>query len=584
MRRISALLAIAAFFVLCAGNAYAASAGLDVDSIVFNADERQDIMGPMDAQEGDGRWDASFSLSVSGAQAIKKMSLRNEENGNSWSTNPSGNTGLLLVKDTNGKVLNGSGRLPVIPVLFGADFKLYINDAPSAIRKDSKFVVKVELIDGKEVYGETFVKAIRQPGTQKTPSEEGITSFEALGYSDNDFAGLSEKLAADGKNDFQFAISFQFSDTTVSGIRITAWTRSNKTEWDTIEKNNVPIIIAVDRSDRIANKTDGTVSLRMRGPSSYSLLVQDSGGILSDPDVRAKVSVILSDGRIFERDAVLKWNSGISQHAKDTLTAKYIGRDRYDFVGSSEKLESDLTPDRRIDTAINTSGTVTGIRVKDTRTGRIWDTVAKNRNSLAALTDENGKIINDRDGTLSFQVNGRRDLLLWINEENDASSGPYDITFVLSDGRILEASTAVTGNVIDKKKPERMVRFVSARPAVVNVDMVGKNKKRAANGAKDTSVNIRITGSGTISAMAVVNTAGKGWDTTAGNNGRWLLGIREGTKIMNTPNGKLGLRVNGAKTYQLLMQDNGILAKKNGRLMLYVTWSDGEVTESLLKW
>jgi hypothetical protein len=129
-----------------------------------------------------------------------------------------------------------------------------------------------------------------------------------------------------------------------------------------------------------------------------------------------------------------------------------------------------------------------------------------------------------------------------------------------------------------------MVQFVSPRPVIVNVDVVGKNKKRAANGAKDTALNVRITGNGTITAIVLTNTAGKGWDTTANNNGRWLLGVREGSKILNAPNGRLRIQLNGTKTYQLLMQDNGVLAKKTGRLILSVTWSDGEVTESAFKW
>jgi hypothetical protein len=32
------------------------------------------------------------------------------------------------------------------------------------------------------------------------------------------------------------------------------------------------------------------------------------------------------------------------------------------------------------------------------------------------------------------------------------------------------------------------------------------------------------------------------------------------------------------------MQDNGTLAKKNGKLKLIVTWGDGQVTESSLNW
>ena len=60
--------------------------------------------------------------------------------------------------------------------------------------------------------------------------------------------------------------------------------------------------------------------------------------------------------------------------------------------------------------------------------------------------------------------------------------------------------------------------------------------------------------------------------------------MREGGKFLNAANGTVKLNVNGTKTYQLLMQNNGKLNAKNGKLLLTVTWGDGEVTETELKW
>ena len=107
---------------------------------------------------------------------------------------------------------------------------------------------------------------------------------------------------------------------------------------------------------------------------------------------------------------------------------------------------------------------------------------------------------------------------------------------------------------------------------------------QGANGAKDMALSVQITGKGSITAMVLSDANGKGWDTLPGNNGRWLLGVRLGNKLQNTANGTVRVAVNGTKTYQLLMQDNGKLAAKKGALTLTTTWGDGEVTETELKW
>lgn len=54
--------------------------------------------------------------------------------------------------------------------------------------------------------------------------------------------------------------------------------------------------------------------------------------------------------------------------------------------------------------------------------------------------------------------------------------------------------------------------------------------------------------------------------------------------MLNAANGTVKITVNGTKSYQILMQDNGKLAAKKGALTLTTTWGDGEVTETELKW
>jgi len=584
MSRFLKPLLLAVFLSIFTGPAFAASFGLDVDSIRFNPEEKQDLLGAGSSRTADGKADASFSLSVSGAQAIKEISLKNDTTGKMWSTSPSGSTDLLIVKDSSGKILNPSGGLPVTPVLLGANFDLYINDAETAIPKDSDFTVMVTLIDNKDVIGKTSVKG-QGKQVASTTASEGISLFETNGISEHDFAGIAEKVGADGKNDYQFTLILDFKDTAVRAMKITALASSKKAEWDTISGNTIPIVTVIDNGNNIMNKTDGTIAFNVNGSGKYTLLVQDKDGILEDTAVKAKITISLSDGRIFEKEVI----KGKTSAHKDSLSAEYKGTGKYDFAGPNEKMESNLNADRQIDAVINVSGTVTGVRVKCTASGKIWDTIAGNNNPLVVLTDEKGAKQNKADGTLSMALNGEKKLSLWFDEEDSKKVGPYQITFVMSNGQVLEASTgkapaAQAAPAATVTKADRAVAFASAKPAVVNIDLVGKNKKRAASGSKDTSVNIKVTGSGNVTAIVLTDNTGKGWDTLPANNGRWLLGVREGNKVLNQKNGTVRIPVNGTKTFQLLMQDNGYLAKKNGKLNISVTWSGGEVSESTLAW
>ena len=589
MQRLLKTFMAALFLIVFSGAAFAASLGLDVDSIYFNADEKVDIVGAGTSRVADGKIDASFTLAVSGAQAITEISLRNDTTGKMWSTSPSNSVGLLTVKNSGGNILNTSGRLPVTPVLMGADFKLYINDAEGSIPNDSDFTVIVRLIDNQEVSGKTSVKGLSKvtPAATVGNSSEGIYAFEINGISQHDYAGTNEKVGADGRNDQQFTLALNFRDGAVRAVKISARTYSQNAQWDTVAGNNIPIVTVIDSGNNIMNRTDGTVAFAVRGAQKYTLLTQDKDGIMGDQSVKARITISLADGRIFERDAVMGSNTTAF---KETLSVEYKGSENYDFTGQNEKMESNLNPDRLIRAVINASGTITGVRVRSATSGKVWDTIAGNSNPLVVLVS--GPKLNHSDGTISIPVNGEKALNLWFDEEDSRNVGPYQVTFVMSNGQVLEASTGNTpaAPAATVTKADRSAVFTSARPVLVNIDHVGKNKKRAANGYKDTALNIKITGKGNIKSLILSRDNsgkswdGKGWDTLPENNGRWLLGVREGNRILNHNNGAVRIPVNGTKTYQLLMQDNGDLRKNRGHLKLSVTWADGQVTESYLKW
>jgi hypothetical protein len=576
---IKALMALL-FVVFSASQLGAATFKINVDSLTFNAGDKQDVMGPASAA-ADGKYDASFTLKLSGAHAIKDIELKNETTGKAWSSSPSSAAGLLLVKDAAGKILNASGTMPVVPVLRGTTLTLYVSDAYEAIPKDSVFTVNVILIDDKVVTGKTTVNAYAS-GQQQASNGEGITELVYEGTSDLDLAGNGEKIGADGKEDHRFGIKLSFSDAAVTAIKLTAISGGKTVTWDTIPANKTPIIAVTDSGNNILNKTDGSVSLAVKGSFNCTLLAQDIDGVLSSPGVKVKMTLSLSDGRIFEKDAAISQPSP----SRIALTAEYKGPGKYDFAGKSEKMESNLNADSCISVTLNTDGVVTGIKVKNTKNSDIWDTIPGNNYPLVVVTNEKGEKQNKADGSVSLQIKSGGSLSLWIDQESDKQAfGPYTVTMVMSNGQVLEASTAKTGgqSAPNVTKADRAVKFLSSKPAVINIDLVGKSKKRAPDGGKDTYIDIEITGRGKIVAMTVTGTSG-GWDTLTSNNGRWLLGVSEGTKLLNSANGTVALQINGTKKYRLFMQDNGALLKKNGKLTLSVTWKDGQVTQSALIW
>ena len=86
MYKLLKTLLVVVFLVFFTGSAFAVSLGLDVDSLSFNAEDKADVLGAGNSRTADGKPDASFSLAVSGAQAVKRISLKNETTGKTWSS------------------------------------------------------------------------------------------------------------------------------------------------------------------------------------------------------------------------------------------------------------------------------------------------------------------------------------------------------------------------------------------------------------------------------------------------------------------------------------------------------------------
>mgnify|MGYP003586324764 CR=1 FL=1 len=578
---------------VCTANLEAALT-LKAESLAF-AGADSDLVSSTGAAK-DGKKDAVFSLMVSGAQAIKEISLKNDTTGQLWSTTPASGQGLLLVRNSKGELLNKTGRMAVTPVVLAAEFTLIINDAAASIPKDSAFTVKVTLIDKAATSTQTTVKAIAAPTPEKKPDtaqpakaeEPGkaeIALFENNGESEQDLTGPGKKIGADGKNDYQFTVRFKLpKNISIKGLQLTAENGSKKLSWDTVTSNRTAALAVVSSAQDILNKTDGSVSFTPAAGSACYLFISDREGILASPKTTVTLKASLSDGKLLEAKAV----RGKRTVAKDTVVPEFRGTGKYDFVGEAEKPQANMNADSFISITVNETGTITGLRVQNMKNGQIWDTVPGNGNYLAFLLSAKGDRLNASDGALNVKVNGETEFHVAFDETKDQATGPYKVTLLFADGRLIEGTTkggtAAAAPAEPAQTAERKLSFVSKKPAAVALDVVGKNKKKGANGSKDMALTIAAAGNGVIKAIVLTASNGTGWDTLASNNGRWLLGVREGNKLLNAKNGTVKITVKGTKTLQLLMQNNGTLTKKNGLLNLTVTWANGEVSEASLKW
>lgn len=431
---VTALLA----FVMCA----AASAGpsLKVESLRFES-AAEDLVGRRGGAS-DGTKDAVFSLTVSGAQAIQSITLRNETTGEEWNT--SDGRRLLLLKNSKGETVNAGGRMTPLPILLVARLSLIVNDAEAAVPKNSDFTATVTMIGGETASASAQVPAVRPAkrpgGGRPSGGAAEITLVEFKGRSKQDFVGDKERAASNGKKDFRIDTRFKLpKGVSVEGVKVSAENGGRIAEWDTARGNGAPLVIVTDNSNNIQNKQNGSLSLS--GGNKYRLFVDGGNGILGKAGTKITVTATLSNGRIIEAASEAAASSDDEEGGAD-VSARYMGRGKFDFAGNNEKPAANMNADSFIAISVTGSGAaVTGISVTNDKNGKTWDTVPGNGNPAAVvLTNEKSpKKLCAADGSISIPANKAGNLLVAFDEKQGKNTGPYKVTVLFEDGRIAEA-------------------------------------------------------------------------------------------------------------------------------------------------
>ncbi|MDR3255095.1 MAG: hypothetical protein LBT31_05980 [Synergistaceae bacterium] len=448
-----------------------------------------------------------------------------------------------------------------------------------------------------------------------------LEDFTLTGNTGSDIVGDARNLAPDKKSDAEFSVKVSGAAGAISGF--TLKNTATAQEWSTGGSGS--ILAAVDSKGTVINDSFPKVAFVLA--ADYRLYINGRDAIAANggefeltvkfvdgssasakttvtPSQRGAAGVSVSGAASADAAATPVSAASQSGNAK-LLSSEFKGVGGYDFSDGTKKLNSNMNPDYRFDISLGGSDTLTGIRIRSQGGGaaeRIWDTLATTSNPLIVVTDSGkGTPLNKADGSIAISLSEIRDFNLWIDGSGDVAKQDFRLTFLYSGGRIEEtdvkqapqaapatAPQSPAATVSDDRRrgrnTERSVQM-SAKPVQIKLDVVGKNRLKKASGARDYSLVIRVRGQGKIEAIALANQTGSGkWDTIPDSKA-WLMIVRKNNSQVNDSKDlSVSIPVSGSETLELLIEDDGTLAKSNARFVLSVTWDDGEITEEILTW
>ena len=396
-----------------------------------------------------------------------------------------------------------------------------------------------------------------------------IENFTFSGIGPDDVLGLGESTKPDGRPDAVFTAEISGIGGAIKGLTLKA--PDGKILWDTTAGNNISGMQVKDNTGKVLTESNGSMPL--------TPFVMGVGVTLTVPD-----NGIIAKGGKFTLTAKFLDNSENSSTitvpptpteagTMKIASAAWAGRASRDLAGKNEKLQGDGSQDFRIQLVLDGAATVREATVRKTDGSAEWDTVPSNGKWLLVLLQE-GKVLNRSDGSIysAFKGKSSLELLLAGNGGIEKGNGAFEVVLTFSDGKTLRQAVAA-----DSAAAGEMESPVLLGPGTR--DVVGANESRTGNGKPDWQVNVKVLATGTITRMAIENTAGAAgaWDTLPGNK-NWLLAVSDkDEKVLNRQDGAIRIPVTEPMEFRLRMEDNGSLARAGTKSVLSVTFDDGRV-------
>jgi hypothetical protein len=260
-----------------------------------------------------------------------------------------------------------------------------------------------------------------------------------------------------------------------------------------------------------------------------------------------------------------------------------------DFVGQNEVLAADGAADWAFPVTLIGSGTVIGISINNTNGSRsIWDTYPGNGLWLVAVRSS-GRILNNNDGSVRFDVGGTTELGLYVAENGSLAEGitNYIITITFLDGRTVTIDPVVNTTATTPSGGGGTggggggggsgVSGYRSPFQTNNADLVGASKTPGPDGANDWVFPITLSGiQQRITGITIQNTDGiySLWDTIPGSNS-WLIGVADRNgRILNRSDGSVSFTISGPTDLYLYVCDNSSLADGNTNYRVIITLED----------
>ena len=587
------LLALAASTLFFAAPSLAAMG--EIQGFSFSGFGPGDILGAGESSAPDGNPDAVFSVSMTGIGALANFSLRSEDGKSAWDTTARNNIAGIHVQDGAGKLLTDSaGSMPIAPFLLGASFVLTVHD-DGALARGGKFTLTALFVDGSESSATVEIP----PSVKEEPEQTAQVKILSARWSDEakrDLTGDYEKLAGDGVPDEAIRVVVQGSGK-LTGVTVRS-IKGDTAEWDTLPGNSA-WLVAVTSSEKVLNRKDGSIEADLKGKTTLDLRLTDNGSIKRGRST-FEVSLTFSDGSVVKRAVAAKQAGPAGDPFEGS--AVLLGPGDRDLTGQNEQRAGNGKPDWETELKVSTAGTVTGINIRNIsgKAGE-WDTVPGNKKWLIVATDQNGKILNRADGSVSMPVSGSVLFRLWLEDNGSlADSGTRSLlTLTYDDGRALsrelQKELRNSGDLTEEseKKPEETEPgnaedhglWLGAPRQASSSDFVGLGERPRKSGQKDWVFDFSVEGKGVIKSIELQGTAAgrsASWDTIPGNRVPLLGVFMQGKGLLNSKNGSVSLKVPSAANLLLFVEDDGFLARKGRKqFQLSVKWSDGTETKAM---
>ena len=427
----------------------------NIRSFELLSDADTDVVGKGTTIAADGKKDAGFSVTLTGAGAITRVTLKNLTANKTWDSSRSGAEAILAVRGgEKDSILNSSGSLGLFPFILGTEFTIWINDREEALAKDATFELTVHFVDNTSTKQKVDVKGIarEEPESEAGATAQGqIVSADYLGRKDVQLSGQTSVRGhtIDNKAAKLIVEAKVRGKGTIVGLRLKN-VGSPAGTWDTDMDDASKLLIVSAGNGAILNKTDGSVSLAIDGERRLLLIAEDESALASTT-AKTELYVYMDGNRVFKmpvKRAAPGDSSVAVGSSGDFKSLSFRGRGSYDFVGEDPKPGSNLNPDYAIALAPKTAGTVTGIKIvgswpsgKEQKTVT-WDTVPTSKNHAIVLTRADGKPLNRLDGSVSERIEAGEELLVWFDTDEDVSRNhSFKVTLLYSDGKV------VTGEV-----------------------------------------------------------------------------------------------------------------------------------------